>query len=302
MGNATDARLAVSVDLDEWYHARWVTGAALSRWPQPADFFREVYGSDGPRGDIVRPTETILELFAAAGVRATFFILGEVAGFYPDLVRRIAGRGHEIACHGMRHVDLWEYAPASLASEVGAAKARLEDICGVAVTGFRAPNLVIETWMLPVLAELGFVYDSSVCPSRKLMGKFGAFQHCPMNPYRLGPESFSPGSGGLAEIPIPVFPVLRLPAATGIMTRVAGRWWTEIALRHALRTGDALYYFHPYELTANPGIPLRCFRERLFCRRAGKWMEDAVRSLLARLAGVPRATCAELAARVGQAA
>lgn len=302
MGNAADRRLAVSVDLDEWYHARWVTGAAISRWPQPKDFFRAVYGGDGPRGDIVRPTEAILDIFDAAGVRATFFILGEVAGFYPDLVRRIAARGHEIACHGMRHVDLWEYTPESFAAEVGEAKARLEDLAGTAVRGFRAPNLVIEPWMLPVLAGLGFSYDSSVCPSRKLMGKFGSFQHCPMNPYRLGPESFTPGRGGLAEIPIPVFPVLRLPAATGIMTRVAGRWWTEIALRHALRTGDALYYFHPYEMTPNPGIPLHSFRERLFCRRAGAWMEDAVRTLLSRLSHVPRATCAELAGRVGKVA
>ena len=89
------------------------------------------------------------------------------------------------------------------------------------------------------------------------------------NPYRFRDRFSRPDpAGDLVEIPLPTFPVLRLPAATGILTRVAGgagRWWRSA---DALRTGDAQYYFHPYELGPRPELALT-LRERLFLRRLG---------------------------------
>jgi len=289
------SRLIISVDLDEWYHARWATGSAASRWPDSSAFFREVYGTDGPRGDIERPTREILEIFDTFGVKATFFILGEVAGYYPHLVKEISARKHEIACHSARHVDLWHHSHESFRQELRQAKATLESLTGQTVVGFRAPNLVIEDWIIPILQEEGFLYDSSVCPSRKLMGKFGEYESFPKYPYRLSKDSFRPGTGPLVEIPIPVFPYLRLPAATGIATRVLGQSWTTLALRHSLRTGDSLYYFHPYEFTTPPVITGLTVYQRLFTRHAGPWMARALRSLLSDFSEVPRATCVDLA-------
>jgi hypothetical protein len=100
----------------------------------------------------------------------------------------------------------------------------------------------------------------------------------------------------MVETPLPTFPVLRLPAATGILTRVAGRTWTLVALRQALREGDAQYYFHPYELGPRPSIPLS-LRERIFLRRLGPWMEDAVERIALRLRawGATFVTARELA-------
>jgi peptidoglycan/xylan/chitin deacetylase (PgdA/CDA1 family) len=288
------SRLVISVDLDEWYHARWATGSVASRWPDSTAFFKEVYGMDRPRGDIERPTREILDVFDAFGVRATFFILGEVAGYYPHLVREIAARKHEIACHSYRHVDLSLHSPQSFQRELSEAKTKLEELSGQAVRGFRAPNLVIEDWIIPILHEEGFLYDSSVCPSRKLMGKFGMNQHLPQSPYRLSKDSFRPGAGELVEIPIPVFPYLKLPAATGIATRVLGRLWTTLALRHSLKVGDSLYYFHPYELTAPPEINGLTLYQKLFTRHAGAWMNIALRSILTEFSEVQRMTCADL--------
>ena len=65
-------------------------GSPRSRWKDTAAFFREHYGSDRPAGELIAPTRRILELFERRGVRGTFFILGEVATFYPELVREIA--------------------------------------------------------------------------------------------------------------------------------------------------------------------------------------------------------------------
>ena len=81
-------RVVLSVDLDDWYHARWATGSPGARWPDAEAARREAaWPADGLR----KPTQAILELFDRHGVTATFFVLGEVAEREPDLVREIAG-------------------------------------------------------------------------------------------------------------------------------------------------------------------------------------------------------------------
>ncbi|MHC4579848.1 MAG: polysaccharide deacetylase family protein [Planctomycetota bacterium] len=269
--------IIISVDLDEWYHCRCATGSSNSIWCDTQTFFKEHYGTDQPIGELVKPTEIILKMFDEYGMKATFFILGEVAGFYPDLVKEISRRGHEIACHGLRHVDLYSLSKAQFVDELKQAKDTLESLIQKQVIGYRAPNLITELWVLDVLENLGFEYDSSVCPSRPLMGKFRDVSQAPQNPYRPSVNSLTtPGDHKIVEMPIPTFPILKLPAATGIMTRVIGRRWTTIALKHALKTGMAAYYFHPFELAPRPNITRLSLYHRLFFRRAGEWMEKAL--------------------------
>jgi peptidoglycan/xylan/chitin deacetylase (PgdA/CDA1 family) len=278
-------RVVLSVDVDEWYHCRWATGAAHSRWPDTAAVFREHYGSDRPAGELTAPTRRILDLLERHGVRGSFFVLGEVAGYYPDLVREIEARGHEVGCHGFHHVDADLLGPDGFARELAAARAALDGLLQRPVTGYRAPNLILRDWMVPTLRAQGFRYDVSVCTSRGLLGKDFGHDHVAANPYRFRDRFSRPEpDGDLVEIPLPTFPVLRLPAATGILTRVAGVRWTTTALRHALRSGDAQYYFHPYELGPRPRIALG-LRERVFLRRLGGWMERAVERILLTLRG-----------------
>ena len=286
--------LVISVDLDEWYHARWITGSKISRYPDTLSFFRDIYKTDKPRGDINKPTYEILDIFDEFKVQATFFILGEVAGFYPHLVKEIAKRGHEISCHGKFHVDLWNYTLQKFRADLTDAKNLLEDLSGEKVIGYRAPNLVIEDWIIPVLEEIGFEYDSSVCPSRKLMGKFGNTMNLPSYPYFLSRTSFRPGDGKLFEIPIPVFPFIALPAASGIMTRVIGIWWSVFALKYNLKKHDALYYFHPYEFLEKLELRNMTFIQKLHARRTGFWMRKAVKEILSEFDDNIFTNCKEL--------
>ncbi len=276
-------RVVISVDLDEWYHCRWATGSPKSRWKDTQAFFREHYHSDRPAGELVEPTRRILALFQRHDVTATFFVLGEVAGFYPDLVREIAAAGHEIACHGFHHVDVDLLGPEGFEDQLARGQARLAELAQRPVVGYRAPNLILRDYMVPILRRHGFVYDASVCTSRSLLGKDFGHDHVAQNPYRFKERFSRPDpSGDMLEIPLPTFPLLRLPAATGILTRVAGRSWTLAGLGHALRTGDAQYYFHPYELGPRPPIALG-LRDRVFLRHLGPWMERAVDVILGRL-------------------
>src|SRR5688500_5597925 len=99
-------QLAISVDLEEWFHSRrWIDGQQSQEVPDTSDVLRRIYGQPTPIGEVVAPTRRLLDIFDEHGCKVTFFVLGEIALWYPDLVREIAARGHEIASHGMRHVD-----------------------------------------------------------------------------------------------------------------------------------------------------------------------------------------------------
>lgn len=290
----------LSVDVDEWYHCRWATGSARARWKDTAAFFKEHYKSERPRGELVAPTRRILDLFERHGVRGSFFVLGEVARHYPELVKEIEARGHEVGCHGDHHVDVDLLGEEGFRRELARGRESLSALLQRPPTGYRAPNLLLRDYMIPILREQGFRYDVSVCTSRSYLGKDFVHDHVAQNPYRFSDRFSRPDpSGDLVEIPLPVFPGLRLPAATGILTRVAGVPWTLASLKDALRTGDAQYYFHPYELGPRPELALS-LRERVFMRRLGPWMEDAVERIVLRLEswGVRFVTAGELAEAV----
>ena len=87
----------------------------------------------------------------------------------PALVRRIAARGHEVASHGYAHRLVYDQTPAAFRDDVRRAKALLEDACGHAGAGYRAPSYSItprSLWALDVLIEEGYRYDSSIFPIR----------------------------------------------------------------------------------------------------------------------------------------
>lgn len=95
----------------------------------------------------------------------TFFTTGQVARDQPDLVREMAGLGHEIGCHSDQHENLFALDRAGFLDNVSRAKDALEAACGRPVIGFRAPNFSIDTrstWAYAALSEAGFAYDSSL--------------------------------------------------------------------------------------------------------------------------------------------
>ena len=295
-----ERRVVLSVDLDEWYHCRWASGAPHSRWPSADAVFREYYKSDQPGGELIAPTRRILALFDKLDVRATFFILGEVAEHYPDLVREIAAAGHEIGCHGFHHTDADLLGPEGFADELRRGRDALGEITGHAPSGYRAPNLILRDWMIPILRDHAFRFDASVCTSRRFWKKDFGHSHHVLHPYRISHSFGEPDpEGDFAELPLPVFPGIRLPAGTGILTRVLGRAWTTVALRNALRTGDTQYYFHPYEIGPLPRISMT-WRERLFLRRLGGWLEGAVGKIVTDLreSGAVFVTAGDQAARI----
>ncbi|MEX2288083.1 MAG: polysaccharide deacetylase family protein [Planctomycetaceae bacterium] len=280
-------RLALSVDLEEWYHSgRWVDGASIRPVPDMQQLFRKLYGSDRPAGEIIAPTRTLLDLFDRHGVKATFFVLGEVAQYYPHLVREVADRGHEIACHGMHHVDMSILDPGEFASQLDRSIELIERAAGVRPRGYRAPNLIYEPWATRILEARGFAYDATVCASRPLGGKYQGWANAPSHPYHPSYDAIgTPGDARLVEVPLPSFPVLRFNGGSSIMTRVVGYSWTYHTLRHSIKTGDTSYYLHPWEIGPRPNRPAPSWKSRLFLRRTGPWFSNALERILRAFSG-----------------
>lgn len=102
----------------------------------------------------------LLELFAEAGIPATYFTTGEVAERYPDAVRAVVDAGHELGCHGVTHTAFDTLDEATARWEIERSAATLRDIA--AVTSFRAPYLRFPERYVPLLEDAGFQLDSSL--------------------------------------------------------------------------------------------------------------------------------------------
>jgi polysaccharide deacetylase family protein (PEP-CTERM system associated) len=196
--------------------------------------------------------DRILALLAERDTRATFFTLGWVAERYPQLVRRIAAGGHELASHGYGHQRASELSREELWQDVSRAKQLLEDLSGRAVPGYRAPSFSIGTgnlWAFDVLARAGHRYSSSIYPIRH--DHYG-MPDAPRFAYRL--------DNGMLEVPVTTLRVLsrNLPSSGGgyfrLLPYALSRWMIG-RVNHRDREA-AVFYFHPWELdTGQPRIP-----------------------------------------------
>ena len=195
-----------------------------------------------------RSVGDLLELLARHGVRATFFILGWLGERHPEVIRRIAQGGHEIASHGWDHRRVTEQAPDEFRRSVRRTKQVLEDLSGMVVLGFRAPSFSITPgyeWALDILIEEGYRYDSSLFPVRR-----------PGYGYPNGqrdPHWLERPAGRLLEIPPAVLRRwgVTVPAGGGAYFRLLPYALTRAALRDCERRGvPGTFYLHPWELDA----------------------------------------------------
>jgi polysaccharide deacetylase family protein (PEP-CTERM system associated) len=229
--------LLLSIDFEDWHQ---LVHRRLGR----ADWDRR-----GPA--LERQTDTVLRLLDELDVRATFFVLGMTAERYPDLVREVARRGHELASHGYAHERVYDQRRESFRADVERGLDALEAAAGVRPVGYRAPAFSITRdtpWAYDVLAAAGFRYDSSQYDSPRIPRRIAAV---PRTPYRLRLESGSE----LWELPVAAAPLGRrtLPVGGGAYWRVLPAAVIARALRRLVAQGAVpALYFHPYEFDPEP--------------------------------------------------
>ena len=234
---------AMTVDVEDYFHVSVFDGV--------------IPRSDWERLEsrVCANTSRMLDIFAEYGVRSTFFVLGWVAERFPELVKRIAAAGHEVASHGYGHRLVYDQTPAAFRDDVRRAKALLEDASGARVHGYRAPSYSIvprSLWALDVLIEEGYTYDSSIFPIRH--DRYGI----PVS----GRHAYvleRPG-GRMIEAPASTITLggMNLPVAGGGYFRLLPYEWTEwgIARVNAAESKPAIFYLHPWEIDPEqPRLP-----------------------------------------------
>jgi peptidoglycan/xylan/chitin deacetylase (PgdA/CDA1 family) len=145
--------------------AAWFTPAAAPVFTPVASVFRiprrlaQPHGiaitfDDGPHPE---GTPAVLEILAATGVKATFFLVGEQVERRPRLAAEIAAAGHQIAVHGHRHTLLLRRSPRELREDYARAIDVIASATGSAPTVYRPPYGVFSAPALLIVRRLGWL-------------------------------------------------------------------------------------------------------------------------------------------------
>lgn len=238
---------ALTVDVEDYFHV-----SAFAACIKQDDW-------DSYSSRVDRNTHRLLDLFDQNQTRVTFFVLGWVADREKKLIEEIHRRGHEVACHGYSHQLVYNQTPDVFREETFRSKALLEDIVQAPVNGYRAASYSItekSKWALDILAEAGFLYDSSIFPVRH--DRYG-MPGTPEDPYLLT----TPNGQKLVEFPLSTAKVLgySLPVAGGGYFRLYPYAATRAGLRQINRQQRPfIFYLHPWEIDPDqPRIPATLF-------------------------------------------
>ena len=227
----------LSFDIEEWFHL--LEHDAVRHETSWGSFDRK----------LPRMLGRILDLLAESDAKATFFCLGWVAREYPELVRDIAEKGHEIGSHSDLHTLIFEQSPEQFRDELRRSKDSLEQVTGRPVRAFRAPGFSLIprcAWAFDILVQEGFEVDCSVFPARRAHGGFPGFGAA--RPLRIHTRS-----GSLKE-----FPMNTAEFAGTRLVFSGGGYFRLLPLRllqHLWRRSDyTMTYFHPRDF--EPDQPL----------------------------------------------
>ena len=232
-------------------------------------------------------------------ITATFFCLGWVAEQFPDLIKTIRSQGHEIASHGYNHRMITSMSPDEFRKDVRKSKAILEDLIGDRILGYRAPSysITLDTlWSLEILAEEGFLYDSSIFPIHhdrygisngprypfyiefgdtdilsqlnvpKYLHEISRFDEVREKSSNSDMQNPAP-SDFIIEFPISTLRLMgqNLPATGGGYFRIFPMCFTKWAIRQIHNKGSGLFifYIHPWEIDSDqPGVSGLTFRSK----------------------------------------
>ncbi len=193
-----------------------------------------------------RNTSRALDLLDRFDIKATFFVLGWIADQFPEIVRMVADRGHEIASKGYYHRSIRQMAPSEFKDDLARSREALERAGGKKVIGYRVAHEWFtpgDLWALDVLAEEGYAYDSSI-------GLL--FRRFAKEPERRFLHKHSCGSKELWEFPLSSTNVLGfdIPIAGGNYFRQFPHRLVAREVEHWDRSYPAPFvmYFHVWEL------------------------------------------------------
>lgn len=225
---------ALTFDIEDWFHICDIeAGYSINDW-------------DGLESRVENNTLKILKILKKENIKASFFVLGWVAERYPELIKEISKKGHEIASHGYSHKLVYECSPQEFRDDIRKSADILENIINQKIIGFRATGFSITKyteWAFEILAKEGFKYDASVFPTNR---GHGGISGAPIYPYVIETPA-----GKLKEFPNTVLNVFgkRIAFCGGGYFRLYPYSLIKYGIKKINNLGhSAIIYLHPREL------------------------------------------------------
>ena len=181
----------------------------------------------------------ILYLLDERQIKATFFCVGDMAKKFPEVVRLIDSRGHEIGCHSLHHTWLNKMTPTEVLRDTRQAVDSLEQCIGKKIISYRSPAFSIgnsNPWAFEALAQCGIERDASVYPATRDFGGFSGFGY--KTPVIIERESIT-----VKEFPICLASLFgqEIAYSGGGYFRFFPLWF----IKHEMSRNDyAMCYFH----------------------------------------------------------
>ena len=226
----------LGIDFEDWFHPELIQKAELKIKKEPK---------------VIEGIHKILELLRQKETKSTFFVVGELLEYKPELLDLILENDHEIGFHTMKHnrID-------SLDSkeEFDEEIKKFEKLTNGKSKGFRAPSFslnVNSSWMIDILEKNQYVFDSSVVPAKTSL--YG-IPDAETKPYKITSKNLKNNSenGKILEFPLLVTRFLgkKIPAAGGFYLRTLPSRVIENAIKsYEKKKIPGVFYIHSWELT-----------------------------------------------------
>jgi len=226
----------LGIDFEDWYHPELIAKSLTNEKKIPK---------------IIAGIDKIIDFLRINDTTATFFVVGELLQYKPELLDKIIDNEHEIGFHTMHHNRL----------DIDNSKEKFSEelknfslLTNSKSHGFRAPTFSLNqksSWVIDILEEHGYIYDSSVVPAKSTM--YG-IPNAPIHPYKISDISLDKeaSTGKLIEFPIMVTRFLgkKIPAGGGFYLRSLPLKIIKNAIKKYEQEGiPATFYIHSWELT-----------------------------------------------------
>jgi polysaccharide deacetylase family protein (PEP-CTERM system associated) len=227
---------ALSIDLEDHYHV-----CGLDSNSAQESVVR-------PNGRLQKSVNNIINLLERDDIHATFFVVGELAKSYPELIKKIVDRGHEVASHGFVHKRIFDMSQEEFEQDLIQSKVAIENASGKEVVGYRAPEWSLKRdniWVFDILKKHGFRYDASAVPLSHLGGSY----------FDLYPYEITTKYGNIFEFPLSTFRCFweRIPFSGGLPMRITPYFYVLDCARAINRSGyPIMFYLHAWEFDNEP--------------------------------------------------
>ena len=226
-----------------------VLGIDFEDWFHPELIQKSISNNKEPK--VINGIYKILELLRQKETKATFFVVGELLEYKPELLDLILENEHEIAFHTMKHTRIDSL---DMKEKFDDEIRIFNKLTNGKSKGFRAPSFSLNSdssWVIDVLEKNDYVYDSSVVPAKTNL--YG-IPNADNKPYKITRKNLENDSmeGKILEFPLLITKFLgkKIPAAGGFYLRTLPSRIIENAIKSYEKNDiPGVFYIHSWELT-----------------------------------------------------